>query len=230
MILESIFSWSNLSLTCGSSVYILIKHSHARYSKLLAHFTYACAGIVMIGSRSLIVLIYKLTFKEYMFDPVLIEIEEENSKGKLNILDEILGTLSMAGLIYSLYSCHGYYILGICVVTGLSILDVVKLRRMTVDKSQEIEASSLQDSPLQPRNSYESRINVFTWAILSCYFAYAVGNNYAIVANYPLLLTNWTLTPEGFYQGWTIRRCINDYLMATYVVCMTEALRQANAP
>ncbi|XP_076762715.1 uncharacterized protein LOC143430369 [Xylocopa sonorina] len=215
MILESIFSWFNLSLTCGSSVYVLIKHSRVRYSKLLARFTYACAGIVMIGSRSLIVLIYKLAFKEYMFDPVLIEMEEEKSRGKLNILDEILGTLSMAGLIYSLYSCHGYYVLGICVVTSLSILDVVKLRRMAANKSQS-------------RNSYESRVNVFTWAILSCYFAYVVGNNYAIVATYPLLLTNWALAPEGFYQEWTIRRSINDYLMATYVVCMTEAIRQAN--
>ncbi|XP_017879674.1 uncharacterized protein LOC108624711 [Ceratina calcarata] len=133
MIVESIFSCCNLLLTCGSSIYVLTKHSYAQYSKLMMHITCACTGIAIIGSRSLIVLVYKLFVKEYMIDPTLMEIEEEKNMGRLNVLNEILGILSMGGLIYSLYSCHGYYILGICVVTGLSILDIVKLYRMNAE-------------------------------------------------------------------------------------------------
>lgn len=60
----------------------------------------------------------------------MIEIEEERNKERFNILDELLGTLSMTGLIYSLYCCHGYYILGICVVTSLSVFNVIKLYYM----------------------------------------------------------------------------------------------------
>ncbi|XP_017763916.1 PREDICTED: uncharacterized protein LOC108553504 [Eufriesea mexicana] len=226
MILESIFSCTNLTLTCGSSIYILVKHSYARHSRFFTHLTYACIGIAMIGSRSLIVLAYKLFFKEYPFDPVMMEFEEEKSKGRLNVLDEILRTLSMAGLIYSLYSCHGYYVLGVCVVTTLSILDAIKLHRTR--RQSEVFLSSRFESPSQSKPLYDTKLNIFSWAIISGWFAYAVGNNYAVVANYPLLLANWALSPEGFYQGWTVRRSINDYLMASYVMCMTEALRQTD--
>ncbi|KAK1135614.1 hypothetical protein K0M31_000203 [Melipona bicolor] len=154
------------------------------------------------------------------------QLEEERSKERFNILDEIFRTLSMAGLIYSLYSCHGYYVLGVCVVTSLSILDLFKLYRMTKKQSEEMEISRFYDNVSQTKATYESRLNIFNWVILGGSFAYAVGNNYAVVANYPLVLANWALSPEGFYQGWTMRRTINDYLMATYVMCMTEALRQ----
>lgn len=152
MILESIFSCTNLLLTCGSSIYILIRHSYTQYSKFFTHLTCACVSIAMIGSRSLIVLLYKLFIKEYCkyylsyfkhhfvlkifnlyvsaFDPDMMEIEEERNKERFNILDELLGTLSMTGLIYSLYCCHGYYILGVCVVTSLSIFNVIKLYHM----------------------------------------------------------------------------------------------------
>ncbi|KAK9304725.1 hypothetical protein QLX08_003946 [Tetragonisca angustula] len=226
MIVESIFSCTNLILTCGSSIYVLIKHSYAEYSILLTHLTCACASIAMIGTRSLIVLTYKLFIKEYAFDPVVMQLEEERCKERFNILDEIFRTLSMAGLIYSLYSCHGYYVLGVCVVTSLSILDFFKLYRMTKKQSEEMETSRFYDNVSQTKATYESRLNIFNWVILGGSFAYAVGNSYAVVANYPLLLANWALSPEGFYQGWTMRRTINDYLMATYVMCMTEALRQ----
>ncbi|XP_076243915.1 uncharacterized protein LOC143185076 [Calliopsis andreniformis] len=184
MILESLFSCSCLLLTCGSCVYTLVKHSYAQYHKLLLHFTYACGGIAMISTRSLFVLLYKLFFKQYPFDPVMIELEEERAKGKYNTVDELLRTLGMASLIYSVYCHHGYYFLGACIVAGLSVLDMLELRK------------------------------------------YLVGNNYALLANYPYLFTNWAFTPEGFYQGWTIRYTINDYMMAAYIACMIEALRQ----
>ncbi|XP_017793290.1 PREDICTED: uncharacterized protein LOC108575086 [Habropoda laboriosa] len=228
MILESVFSCSNLLLTCGSSIYILINHSYAQYSKLFPHFVLACAGISMIGARSLIVLVYKLFFKEYPFDPVIMEIEEERCKGRFNILDEVLGTLSMAGLIYSLYSSHRYYILGGCVAASLSTLDVIKLHKMATTQSQETDIPDGSYSQSNILN--ETRFYIFTWVILGGYFAYAVGNHYALVANYPFILTNWALPPEGFYQGWTIRRSINDYMMLIYIMCMTEAFRQANLP
>ncbi|CAD1469612.1 unnamed protein product, partial [Heterotrigona itama] len=224
MILESVFSCTNLILACGSSIHILIKHSYAQYSKLLTHVTFACASIAIIGSRSFIVLTYKLFVKKYTFDPVAMQLEEERNKERFNILDEIFRTLSMAGLIYSLYSSHGYYVLGVCVVTSLSILDLFELYRMT-KKQQEMEISRSYDNVNQTKATYESRLNIFNWVILGGSFAYAVGNNYAVVANYPLLLANWALSPEGFYQGWTMRRTVNDYLMATYIMCMTEALR-----
>ncbi|XP_033206716.2 uncharacterized protein LOC117166658 [Bombus vancouverensis nearcticus] len=227
MILESIFSCTNLTLTCGSSIYILIRHSYAQYSKLLTHVACACASIAMIGSRSLIVLVYKLFFKDYTFDPFMMQLEEEKNKERFNVIDEIFRTLSMAGLIYSLYSCHGYYALGACVVTSLSILDLFKLYRIKKKQTEEMEMSRFYDNSSETKATYESRLNIFNWIILGGSFAYTVGNNYAVVANYPLLLANWALSPEGFYQGWTMRRTINDYLMATYVMCMTEALRQA---
>ncbi|KAG6797956.1 hypothetical protein HZU73_06620 [Apis mellifera caucasica] len=179
----------------------------------------------MIGSRSLIVLLYKLFIKEYSFDPDMIEIEEERNKERFNILDELLGTLSMTGLIYSLYCCHGYYILGVCVVTSLSIFNVIKLYYM-IKQLEEMETSRFYNTLQQTKTI--SKFNVFNWVIVGGCFAYVVGNNYAIVANYPLLLANWAMVPEGFYQGWTINRAINDYLMATYIMCMTEALRQTS--
>ncbi|XP_006563377.2 uncharacterized protein LOC102654481 [Apis mellifera] len=225
MILESIFSCTNLLLTCGSSIYILIKHSYTQYSKFFTHLTCACVSIAMIGSRSLIVLLYKLFIKEYSFDPDMIEIEEERNKERFNILDELLGTLSMTGLIYSLYCCHGYYILGVCVVTSLSIFNVIKLYYM-IKQLEEMETSRFYNTLQQTKTI--SKFNVFNWVIVGGCFAYVVGNNYAIVANYPLLLANWAMVPEGFYQGWTINRAINDYLMATYIMCMTEALRQTS--
>ncbi|XP_012348314.1 uncharacterized protein LOC105736745 [Apis florea] len=226
MILESIFSCTNLLLTCGSSIYILIRHSYTQYSKFFTHLTCACVSIAMIGSRSLIVLLYKLFIKEYSFDPDMMEIEEERNKERFNILDELLGTLSMTGLIYSLYCCHGYYILGVCVVTSLSIFNVIKLYHM-IKQLEEMETSRFYNT-LQQQTKTISKFNVFNWVIVGGCFAYVVGNNYAIVANYPLLLANWAMVPEGFYQGWTINRAINDYLMATYIMCMTEALRQTS--
>ncbi|CAK9828193.1 hypothetical protein ANTRET_LOCUS5764 [Anthophora retusa] len=229
MILESIFSCTNLLLTCGSSIYILINHSYEHYSKLFPHFVLACAGISLIGARSLIVLVYKLFFKEYSFDPVIMEIEEERNKGRFNILDEILGTLSMAGLIYSLYSCHKYYILGGCVAISLSILDVFKLRKMVINQSQDADITDFDSSYIPSYDPSETRFYILTWVVLGGYFAYAIGNHYALIAYYPFLLTNWALPPEGFYQGWTIRRCINDYMMSIYIMCMTEALRQVNS-
>ncbi|XP_006625189.2 uncharacterized protein LOC102672043 [Apis dorsata] len=225
MILESIFSCTNLLLTCGSSIYILIRHSYTQYSKFFTHLTCACVSIAMIGSRSLIVLLYKLFIKEYSFDPDMIEIEEERNKERFNILDELLGTLSMTGLIYSLYCCHGYYILGICVVTSLSVFNVIKLYYM-IKELEEMETSRFYNTLQQTKTI--SKFNVFNWVIVGGCFALIVGNNYAIVANYPLLLANWAMVPEGFYQGWTINRAINDYLMATYIMCMTEALRQTS--
>ncbi|XP_043801541.1 uncharacterized protein LOC122719632 [Apis laboriosa] len=225
MILESIFSCTNLLLTCGSSIYILIRHSYTQYSKFFTHLTCACVSIAMIGSRSLIVLLYKLFIKEYSFDPDMIEIEEERNKERFNILDELLGTLSMTGLIYSLYCCHGYYILGICVVTSLSVFNVIKLYYM-IKQLEEMETSRFYNTLQQTKTI--SKFNVFNWVIVGGCFAFIVGNNYAIVANYPLLLANWAMVPEGFYQGWTINRAINDYLMATYIMCMTEALRQTS--
>ncbi|XP_026669109.1 uncharacterized protein LOC108624712 isoform X3 [Ceratina calcarata] len=187
MIVESIFSCCNLLLTCGSSIYVLTKHSYAQYSKLMMHITCACTGIAIIGSRSLIVLVYKLFVKEYskliwsflitvktvielssspVIDPTLMEIEEEKNMGRLNVLNEILGILSMGGLIYSLYSCHGYYILGICVVTGLSILDIVKLYRMNAEVPEKIEKIRFHDSPFHSSNPYDSKYNVLIWAII----------------------------------------------------------------
>lgn len=79
------------------------------------------------------------------FDPVVMQLEEERCKERFNILDEIFRTLSMAGLIYSLYSCHGYYVLGVCVVTSLSILDVFKLYGMT-EKQSEVSVNYVKNT------------------------------------------------------------------------------------
>ncbi|XP_028520925.1 uncharacterized protein LOC107994532 isoform X2 [Apis cerana] len=172
MILESIFSCTNLLLTCGSSIYILIKHSYTQYSKFFTHLTCACVSIAMIGSRSLIVLLYKLFIKEYSFDPDMIEIEEERNKERFNILDELLGTLSMTGLIYSLYCCHGYYILGVCVVTSLSIFNVFKLYHM-IKQLEEMETSRFYNTLQQTKTI--SKFNVFNWVIVGGCFA-KLGN------------------------------------------------------
>lgn len=157
MIVESIFSCSCLFLTCGSCLHTLIKHSYDQYHKFLPHFMYACNGIAMIGVRSLLALVYKLFIKEYSkgacasyfvlrlvstnpyfsgFDPEMIELEEDKSKGKFNVFDEFLDILGIASLIYSLCCHHGYYFLGACIVTSLSVLDIIKLRSFTRMQSQ----------------------------------------------------------------------------------------------
>ncbi|XP_076291318.1 uncharacterized protein LOC143214320 [Lasioglossum baleicum] len=48
------------------------------------------------------------------------------NKDKSNCLDEIIGTLSMTSLIYSLYWHHKHCTLGVCVITGVSIAEIVK--------------------------------------------------------------------------------------------------------
>ncbi|XP_076671626.1 uncharacterized protein LOC143370416 [Andrena cerasifolii] len=227
MIVESIFSCSCLLLTCGSCLHTLIKHSYDQYHKFLPHFMYTCNGIAMIGVRSLLALVYKLFIKEYSFDPEMIELEEDKNKGKFNVFDEFLDILGMASLIYSLCYHHGYYLLGACIVTSLSVLDIIKLRNFTRMQSQEIETSPLENSSRRSKTNTPRRA-IFAWVFVNGYFAYSVRNYYALVANYPYLLTSCALTPEGFYQGWTIRRTINDYMMAAYVIYMTEALRQTS--
>ncbi|XP_015436522.1 PREDICTED: uncharacterized protein LOC107191894 [Dufourea novaeangliae] len=185
----------------------------------------------MIGARSLYVLIYKLFFKQYAFDPVIIELEEKENKEKCNSLDEVLGTLSMTSLMYSLYCHHKYHVLGAFVITNLTVLDIMKLWKTTTTESQvlEIDTSEIYYTSMEAM-MYMSKSAIFMGVLISGYFAYSVGNNYALVANYPYLLTTWALTPEGFYQGWTIQRTINDYMMMAYVICMTEALRQTPRP
>ncbi|XP_076168793.1 uncharacterized protein LOC143147431 [Ptiloglossa arizonensis] len=277
MILESVLSCSYLLLTCGSCIYILIRHSYNRYHRLFPHFVCACTGIVTIGARSLFVLVYKLFFKQYTLDAVMMELEEKRNRGRINNLDELLGTLSLASIHYALYCHHEYHIIGACIITSLSILDAVRLYKFTAMQPQsnysEFGRRNLRYAILQRvvkrfgtvkvyntykmddenNNSASNRSNLrniiaqippfqnittvsrivlqapnrtYIWIFVSAYFSYTVGNNYAFVANYPYLLTTWTLAPEGFYQGWTIRRTINDYMMAAYVIYMTEALRQ----
>ena len=68
----------------------------------------------------------------------MMQLEEERNKERFNIIDEIFRTLSMAGLIYSLYSCHGYYALGACVVTSLSILDLFKLYKIKKKQTEVV--------------------------------------------------------------------------------------------
>ncbi|XP_053998946.1 uncharacterized protein LOC128887264 [Hylaeus anthracinus] len=225
MLLESISSCSYLLLTCGSCIYSLIKHSYDQYQQFIPHFVCACSGIVMISTRSMFVLVYKLFIKQYVFDPVIIELEEKRNKGRLNSVDELFGIFSMAALLYSIYCHHEYYLLGACIITSLSLLDIFKLYKLKeaqlqgtdVPRSENIVARMLLQAP---------RCTIFIRVLISGHFAYSVGNNYAFVANYPYLLTTWTLPPEGFYQGWSLRRTINDYMMAAYVIYMTEALRQ----
>ena len=60
--------------------------------------------------------------------------EEERNKERCNVLYELLGTLSMASLIYSLYCHHGYCIIGVFVATSISIFDVFKLYEMIIPK------------------------------------------------------------------------------------------------
>ncbi|XP_031829147.1 uncharacterized protein LOC116425489 [Nomia melanderi] len=228
MLLESVLSCSYLLLTCGSCIYTLIKHSYDQYHKLLPHVLCACNGIVMIGARSLFVLVYKLFFKEYAFDPVIIEFEEKKNKGKCNMLDEILGTLGVTSLIYSSYCHHKYYVLGACIITSFTILDVVQLSRTRTTQLQELDTLQLNINSSQIMHM--SRTTILIEVLVSGHFAYLVGNSYALMATYPYFLTTWALTPEGFYQTWTIERTINDYMMMAYVVCMAEALRQISRP
>ncbi|XP_076648734.1 uncharacterized protein LOC143356710 [Halictus rubicundus] len=229
MILESILSCSYLLLTCESCIYTLIKHSYNEYHKLLPHFVCACTGIAMIGARSLFALMYKLFFKEYAFDPVIIELEEEMNKEKCNLLDEIIGTLSVTSLICSLYCHHKRTVLGACIITGLSTAEMIKFFWTLSPQPQEDDAQQLYS--ISPgRIVYMFRNTILIEVIVSGHFAYLVANNYALVATYPYLVANWALTPEGFYQGWTIQRTINDYMMMAYLVCMTEALRQTFNP
>ncbi|XP_076393442.1 uncharacterized protein LOC105662240 isoform X2 [Megachile rotundata] len=225
MILESILSCSYLFLTCGSCIYNLIKHSYVQY-KCVSYFIFAYCGIAIISARSFIVLVYKLFFKEYIFDPVMIEIEEQKNKNKCNALYEILGTLSMASVIYSLYCHHGSYIIGAIVVTGVSAFDVSKLYQMINRETEKIETRQYRYIPSRLKSTSEPKSAILLWVFVTVCFAYSVGNNYAAVANYPYLLTNWALPPEGFYEGWTVRSSINDYMMAAYVICITEAFRQ----
>ncbi|XP_078046964.1 uncharacterized protein LOC144475200 [Augochlora pura] len=227
MILESILSCSYLLLTCESCIHTLIKHSHNEYQRLLPYFACACSGIAMIGARSVFVLMYKLFIKEYAFDPVVIELEEKLNKEKPNLLDNILGSLSVTTLIYSLYCHHKYYVLGACIITGLSIADFVKLWTSTTQPQDD--DTQLYSIPPE-RILYTSRSTTLVEVIVTGHFAYIVGNNYALVATYPYLLANWAVPPEGFYQAWTIERTINDYMMMAYLIFMTEALRQTFGP
>ncbi|XP_034174900.1 uncharacterized protein LOC117601817 [Osmia lignaria lignaria] len=225
MILESILSCSYLFLTCGSCIYTLIRHSYVQYSKFLSHFVCACCGIATISTRSFIVFVYKLFFREYIFDPIIIQMQEERNKKRCNVLYELLGTLSMASLICSLYCHHGYYIIGVFVATSISIFDVFKLYEMSIPKPKEIKPSQFPYIPSRLKFTAEPRCTMFIWVLVSVCFAYSVGNNFALAANYPYLLTNWVFTPEGFYEGWTVRSTINDYMMAAYVICITEAFK-----
>ncbi|XP_076379705.1 uncharacterized protein LOC117225224 [Megalopta genalis] len=230
MILESILSCSYLLLTCEFCIYTLIKHSYNGYQRLLPHLACACSGIAMIGARSVFVLMYKLFFKEYAFDPVIIELDEKLNKEKPNLLDNILGSLSVTTLIYSLYCHHKYYVLGACIITGLSIADLAKLRT----SSTQPQGDDTQLYSIFPeRILYTSRSTALVEVIcqqFSFCSRYLVGNNYGLVATYPYLLANWAVPPEGFYQAWTIQRTINDYMMMAYLIFMTEALRQTFRP
>nr|XP_033334487.1 uncharacterized protein LOC117225224 [Megalopta genalis] len=222
MILESILSCSYLLLTCEFCIYTLIKHSYNEYQRLLPHLACACSGIAMIGARSVFVLMYKLFFKEYAFDPVIIELDEKLNKEKPNLLDNILGSLSVTTLIYSLYCHHKYYVLGACIITGLSIADLAKLRTSST-QPQVLTAMIL--------NCIAFFLKGFCTRLEALHLSrYLVGNNYGLVATYPYLLANWAVPPEGFYQAWTIQRTINDYMMMAYLIFMTEALRQTFRP
>ncbi|XP_043252509.1 uncharacterized protein LOC122397422 [Colletes gigas] len=225
MILESVLSCSYLLLVSGSSIYSLVRHSYDEYQKLLPHFVFACGGVAMISSRSVIVLMYKLFFKQYSLDPETIQIEEKQNGERFNGPDELLGTLSIASILYSLFCHHKYCILGAFIVSALCGLDVINFYNYSSIESQEIDTSQIRNI-LARRTSRKPKSTNFVWVFISCHFAYSVGNYYAFLANYPYLLTTWSLTPEGFYQGWTLRRTINDYMMAAYAIYMTEALRQ----
>lgn len=69
---------------------------------------------------------------------MIIELEEKENKEKYNMLDEILGTLSVTSLIYSFYCHHKYYVLGACIITSLTILDMVKFSRTTAAQLQVV--------------------------------------------------------------------------------------------
>ncbi|KAI4490860.1 hypothetical protein M0804_003804 [Polistes exclamans] len=225
MILEATLSCTYLFLTCGSSMYVLYKYSYYEYSTLPTHFIFAFIGLTTLGIRSLYSLTYKLFFKSYTLDVILIESEEMESKMKVNIFDEFLKNISRTSLMCSLLFQHGDYLLGFNAIVNFGICSVIHIKNWIILQDRN-DHSVIRLSYKRSSFNEVSEIFVFLELLTTGYVMLLNNNNYGLLANVFYATTTVLFPSEEFYQEWTIYHAINNYMTMAYVALMTEAIKQ----
>ncbi|XP_043284747.1 uncharacterized protein [Venturia canescens] len=230
MIADSITSCSYLLLGSGYCVYRLAKYSNDSVAKVLPQFIIASIGIVAVGARSIHALFYNLLWRSYPLNPMLIAKDLEENKNDVNLLDWILSKTAIASFVYSYYYHYKSFKIGTTVVVILSVLEILCLiEEIEATKEAKGEnrqgentrgkiAALVKNLPLPP---------VIFWILSSELLGRAVGNPLCRLANVPYAITVWAFPREGFYIGWSIADTINDYLMLSYLIIITEGLCQA---
>ncbi|XP_066588931.1 uncharacterized protein [Prorops nasuta] len=226
MIPECIISSSYLLFMSGFSIYSLQKYTYKKYTKFVPHLVIGSIGLVLVGVRSCVTIIYKVFINKYTINPLLIEEEEEKNGLRVNLIDEILRITCTTSIACSLFYHNGFYITGSFITLGICFFDVYQVMQRIVEQEENHNWMAECYCLLNDYISFEISEDIIKvlWFFALEFVAWWKNDNYCLLAGFPYILVNFVLPSEGFYQGWTLQRTINDYLMIIYVILVTESL------